>query len=48
MESAMASGAAQGMRTMDGALLKLYQQGRITRETALEYAANYDAMAKRI
>jgi len=48
LESAMASGAAQGMRTMDGALLKLYQQGQITRQTVLEYCTNYDTMVKRV
>lgn len=48
LESAISSGAAQGMRTMDGALVKLFQEGRITRETAMEYCTNYDAMAKRL
>ncbi len=48
LESAMASGAAQGMRTMDGALLKLYQQGQITKQTVLEYCTNYDTMVKKV
>ena len=48
LESAMASGAAQGMRTMDGALLKLVQEGRITRDTALACCTNYDNMVKKV
>ena len=44
----MASGAAQGMRTMDTALLSLYKEGRITEETALTYCANYETMTKRL
>lgn len=48
LESAMASGAAQGMRTMDGALLKLYQEGRITADTALTYCINYDNMVRKL
>ena len=48
LDSAMATGAALGMRTMDGALLKLLQEGRITRETALRYCTNYDNMLKKL
>lgn len=48
LESAIASGAAQGMRTMDMALLELVQQGRITVDTALIYCTNYDTMRKRL
>ena len=48
LEGAMASGAAQGMRTMDTALLSLYKEGRITEETALTYCANYETMTKRL
>ena len=48
LESAIASGAAQGMRTMDMALLELVQQGRITVDTALMYCTNYDTMRKRL
>jgi twitching motility protein PilT len=35
--SAIQTGQAQGMQTMDMALYKLYSSGRITREVALEY-----------
>ncbi len=48
LDSVMMSGASEGMCTMDGSLLKLYQQGRITRETAMVYCMNYEVMAKRL
>ena len=48
LESAMASGAAQGMRTMDGALLKLCQEGRITKETALTYCTNPENLMRKL
>ena len=48
LESAMQAGAAEGMCTMDGSLLNLYRQGKITRETALMACANYENMVKRL
>lgn len=48
LESAMQAGAADGMCTMDGSLLKLYKEGRITRDTALLSCVNYEAMQKRL
>lgn len=48
LESAIAAGAAQGMRTMDASLYQLYAQGRITRDTALTHCSDYDTMAKRL
>lgn len=48
LESVMASCAGQGMRTMDMALLKLYQEKRITKETLLTYCTNLEAMQKRV
>lgn len=48
LDSVMMSGANEGMCTMDGSLMKLYQQGRITRETAIIYCMNYEVMAKRL
>ena len=48
LESAMQSGAADGMCTMDGSLLKLYRAGRITRDTALLACVNYENMVKRL
>jgi twitching motility protein PilT len=48
LESAMQAGATDGMCTMDGSLLKLYKEGRITKETALMACANYENMVKRL
>lgn len=48
LESAMQAGAAEGMCTMDGSLLKLYKEGRIAKETALMACANYENMVKRL
>lgn len=48
LESAMQAGAADGMCTMDGSLLKLWREGRITRDTALISCMNYENMVKRL
>ena len=48
LESAMQAGAAEGMCTMDGSLLKLYREGRISRDTALVSSVNYENMVKRL
>lgn len=50
LTAVMQSGAADGMRTMDGSLLEMYQQGKITRETALKYRIHYghEYMEKRL
>ena len=48
LESAIASGGAQGMRTMDMALLDLVREGKITAETALEYCNNYELVSRRL
>ncbi len=48
LDQEMQSGGDQGMCTMDGSLLKLYRQGRITKETALVSCIHYDAMVKRL
>ena len=48
LDSAMQAGAAEGMCTMDGSLLSLYREGRITRDTALISCVHYDAMVKRL
>ena len=48
IESAMQSGAADGMFTMDNNLLKLYREGKITKETALVSCTHYDTMVKRL
>ena len=36
------------MQTMDSSLLKLYRDGIITAETAVNFAYNQDIMAKRV
>jgi len=38
IDNAIAAGGSEGMISMDQAILALYRAGRITRETALEYA----------
>jgi len=48
LESVMQAGAADGMCTMDGSLLALYQAGRIKKETALVSCVNYENMVKRL
>ena len=46
--AAIASGGAEGMVSMDQALLDLFRQGRITRETALHQADNPEQLLRRI
>ncbi len=48
LDSAIQAGAAEGMCTMDGSLLKLYREGKITKDTALIYCAHYENMVKRL
>lgn len=36
------------MRTMDGDILRLYKAGIISRENALLYAVNPDALSKKL
>ena len=48
IDSAIQSGGAQGMQTMDAALLELYKAGKITQNTALTYCVNYDGMRKKL
>ncbi len=46
--AAIASGSQDGMISMDQSILALFQKGRITRQTALDYAENRDQMLRRI
>jgi twitching motility protein PilT len=46
--AAIAAGSQDGMLSMDQSILQLYQCGRITRETALEYADNPEQLARRM
>jgi twitching motility protein PilT len=48
IDNAIYSGGAAGMVTMDADLLRLYKEGKITRENALLYCTNLDAMMKKI
>ena len=48
LESTMQACAADGMCTMDGSLLKLYREGKITKDTALVSCVNYENMQKRL
>ena len=48
LESAMQAGAAEGMCTMDGSLLNLVREGKISKDTALVSCVNYENMAKRL
>ena len=46
--AAIAAGSQEGMLSMDQSILQLYQRGRITKETALEYADNPDQLFRRM
>ena len=48
IDSAIAAGAAEGMRTMDQSILELYHSGRISRETALLYTENPEQLRRRM
>ena len=48
LDGAIASGASQGMCTMDASLMKLYTEKKITRETVLTFCSNYDNVSKRL
>ena len=47
IDSMIATGGAEGMRTMDQSLFDLAKEGRITKETALQCAIHQEALAKR-
>lgn len=48
LDNLISTSAAQGMVTMDQSLLKLLQQGKITKQQALDRSVNYDWMSKRL
>jgi twitching motility protein PilT len=48
IDSAIASGAAEGMMAMDASLLELRRAGELTDDTCLHYAANAELMARRL
>ena len=48
IDNAIAAGVSEGMCSMDQSILKLYQDGIITRQTALDYADNPEQMLRRL
>ena len=48
IDNVIYSGQSEGMRIMDGELLRLYRKGRISRETTIMYSTNSDLMSKKI
>ena len=48
MDSVIAAGAAEGMRTMDQSLFELVASGQVARETALQCSIHQEALAKRL
>ena len=48
IDNAIAAGSSDGMVTMDQSILALYQAGKISRETALDYADNAEQMRRRL
>ena len=48
IDSVISSSQSDGMSTMDGSLLKLYKEGRISDITALAYCTNQELMKKRL
>lgn len=48
LENTMSSCRKEGMITMDDALYNLYEEGRITDQTAVMYSTNVERMQKRI
>ena len=45
---AIAAGGDEGMISMDQSILQLYRDGKITRQTALDYADNQEQMLRRM
>ncbi len=48
LPAAITAGGEDGMVSMDQAITALYREGKVTRETALEYADNPEALARRL
>ena len=48
IDNAIAAGAKDGMISMDQSILGLYREGKITKETALEFADNTEQMRRAI
>ena len=48
MDNMIYAGVNEGMVTMDTSILKLYNEGRISREDALFYATNKETIEKKL
>ena len=48
IDNTIASGAAEGMVSMDQYILNLYQAGAIERDTAVRFARNQDQLARKL
>ena len=48
IDTAIASGAAEGMISMDGSILDLVRKKRVEKDVAIRFAANPDLMQKRL
>ena len=48
IDNVIASGAREGMCSMDQSIAALYRSGKISRETALEYADNPEQLARQL
>lgn len=48
IDNVIYAGTAQGMRTMDADLFRLYQEGKISREAAICHATNPDLLARKL
>ena len=48
IDNTIASGAAEGMVSMDQYILNLYQAGEIERDTAVRFARNQDQLARKL
>ena len=48
IDNAIASGSGEGMISMDQSILTLYREGKITRETALDYADHPEQLLRRM
>lgn len=48
IDNAIQTSSAEGMITMDQSLVQLYQQGKITAQTAISYALNGEQVARKV
>lgn len=48
MDNVIYAGADAGMRTMDSDILRLYKEGKVTKETALAYAVNPETLRRKL